>query len=341
MGHGDVMPGLHARELQEQHPEIYALRGSNGALEAPDELIQHAHKIQTYKTAIPTEHYPTNWVVDRTIEFLEEVDGPFFAFCSINDPHHPFCPPGDYWHKFTSEDMPAPIRQDGELEDKPPHFRGFYNGDYKDIDTDGFLLGSEPYLSEERVQIIRAAYYGMVALIDDGIARIMDALRSRNLEENTIVLFLSDHGELLGDHGLILKGAFHYQTLMQVPLFAYAPGLIPAGHVVDGPVGLIDLYATLLELAGCEMPEGTQAESLVPQLVGKTSSGREQVYIDRWRVTHYAGEEYGELYDLERDPNEFVNLWDRDVNTRRELQAQLLDVMTQNQSWLPPKVSHA
>lgn len=356
-GHGDTMPGLHERELRDNHPDIYRRRGRKGALEAPDALLQNASKIQTYKTAVPTEHYPTTWVVDRTVEYLQNAEEPFFLWCGINDPHHPFCPPGDYWDRFSPKDMPLPVRREGELDDKPPHFRGFYEGAYKDVDSDGFLLGSEPYLSDDRIRIIRAAYYGMVALIDDGIARIMDALRARGLEENTVVFFLTDHGELLGDHGLILKGPFHYQPSVRVPLLAYAPGMAPGGRAINGPVGLIDLFPTLLELAGEPIPDGTQGRSLVPQLRGDTDRGHDHAFIeqdvdpldlrlrtlitDRWRITHYAGQPYGELYDLHNDPNEFENLWDRNPAARRELQAQLLDVIAQNQPWHPPKISHA
>lgn len=364
LGHSDILPGLHERQLAEHHPEILKLRGTRNALAVPDKLLLDAQKIPTYKSAIPTEHYATNWVADQTIDYLDQVDGPFFAWCGFGDPHHPFNPPGEYWDRFRPEDMPGPVMQDGELDDKPPHFRAFHDGAYAGKDTDGFLLGSDPYLRDNRVAIIRAAYFGMVALIDDAVARILAALEARGLSENTIIFFLSDHGELLGDHDLILKGAFHYQPLINVPLIARGPG-IESGRVVRGPVGLMDLNPTILELAGVSIPDGTQARTLVPQLGGTSDRGFDHTLIehdldlpndsggwsaglrlrtmvtDRYRITHYAGQPYGELYDLEEDPNEFVNLWDRDVETRSALQADLLDQVAQNQSWVPPKISHA
>jgi arylsulfatase A-like enzyme len=228
---------------------------------------------------------------------------------------------------------------------------------YSDLKMDGYYLGDNPYLTDDAIRIIRAAYYGMVSMIDDGMTRILGALQSRGLDERTLVFFLTDHGELLGDHGLILKGPFHYQSSLRVPLLARGPGL-PSGHVVNGPVGLIDLFPTLLELAGASAPDGIQSESLVPQLTGTSSAGRDGVLIeqdvdvmdirlrsmisDRWRITHYASQPYGELYDLESDPNEFENLWDRgDPKVKNELLAQLLDLMATNDDWLPPKVCHA
>ena len=364
LGHSDILPGLHERHLKEHHPDVLKLRGKSNSPAVPDELLLNAQKINTYQSAIPTEHYSTNWVADRAIEYLENVDGPFFAWVGFGDPHHPFNPPGEYWDRFRPEDMPPPVMRDGELDDKPPHFRAFHDGEFKDKDTDGFLLGSDPYLRDGRVEIIRAAYFGMVALIDDAVERILSALDAQGLSENTIVFFLSDHGELLGDHDLILKGAFHYQPLINVPLIARGPG-VDGGRVVNGPVGLMDLNPTILDLAGAEIPEGTQARSLGSQLSGETDRGFDHTLVehdldlpddsgrwspslrlrtmvtDRHRITHYAGESYGELYDLEEDPNEFVNLWDRDVKTRKELQVKLLDVVAQSQSSVPEKISHA
>ncbi|MDP6777230.1 MAG: sulfatase-like hydrolase/transferase, partial [Candidatus Latescibacteria bacterium] len=356
-GHGDVIPGLHARELERDHPEIYRKRGPKGALEVPDPALHQGSKLETYKTAIPEEHYATSWVVDRTVEYLEKAEEPFFVWCGINDPHHPFKPPGEYWHRFRPADMPLPSKVEGELDHAPPHFRGFQDGVYSDLKMDGYYLGDNPYLTDDAIRIIRAAYYGMVSMIDDGMTRILGALQSRGLDERTLVFFLTDHGELLGDHGLILKGPFHYQSSLRVPLLARGPGL-PSGHVVNGPVGLIDLFPTLLELAGASAPDGIQSESLVPQLTGTSSAGRDGVLIeqdvdvmdirlrsmisDRWRITHYASQPYGELYDLESDPNEFENLWDRgDPKVKNELLAQLLDLMATNDDWLPPKVCHA
>lgn len=356
-GHGDVAPGLHARWLKENYPEIYARRGSKGALAAPDPWLRDAAKIQTYKTAIPEELYPTTWVTDRAVEMIGQIEEPFFAWCGINDPHHPFKPPGHYWDMFKPEDMPMPVRREGELDDKPPHFRGFYEGRFQDTNTDGFMLGAK-HLTEERIRLIRSAYYGMVAMIDDNVARLLEALRAKGVEENTVVVFVSDHGEFLGDHGLVCKGPMHYRGVLRVPFILRCPDRFPAGHRVGGLAALIDLFPTILELAGTPVPEGTQGRSLVEPLTGRSSQAHEEVYVEddidplglrlrtiiteQWRCTWYAGEDYGEIYDLEADPDEFVNLWEKcPESVKADLFARVLDAATRNQPKLPPKTSHA
>jgi len=356
-GHGDVAPGLHSRRLQQEHPDVYALRGPQHALEAPDPWLLTADKIATYKTAIPEELYPTTWVVDRTIEMIEQIGEPFFAWCGINVPHHPFKPPGRYWGMFNPEDMPLPPRREGELDGKPPHIRAFYEGDYEDKDTDGFLYGCKN-VTDERLRLIRAAYYGMVAMIDGGVGRLLDALRARGVEQDTVVIFVSDHGEMLGDHHLILKGPMHYEGLQRVPFLLRWPGHFPDGHRVRGVAGLMDLFPTILELAGVPVPEGTQGRSLVEQVMGRSARAHDEVYVEddvdalglrlrtvvteRWKCTAYAGEDYGEIYDLKNDPNEFENLWDSGPpGVKRELLGRLLDIVMRHQDWLPPKTSHA
>jgi len=356
-GHLDVPPGLHERELAERFPEVYAQRGREKALAAPDGWLLNTRHLYVRKPAIPVEHYATTWVVDRAVDFIESTDGPFFAWCGIPDPHHPFKPPGEYWHKFAPEDEPPPVRQEGELDDRPPHFQGFWEGRYEGVNTDGFLTGSR-HLTDERLRIIQAAYYGMVTMIDDGVARLLAALRAGGCEWNTVVIFVSDHGEYLGDHRLILKGPMHYESLLRVPFVLRCPGLVQAGRSIEGLAALIDLFPTILELAGVRVPEGAQGTSLVPQLVGESDRAQDEVYIEndvdplglrlrtlvdeRYRITCYSGEDYGEIYDLESDPNEFVNLWERGGTALKgELTARLLDAVVRNQDRLPPKGAHA
>jgi arylsulfatase A-like enzyme len=297
-------------------------------------------------------------VADRTIEYIERAEEPFFIWCGINDPHHSFKPPGPYWDMFDAEDMPPPVRREGELEDKPPHFRGFYEGRYRELDTDGFLLGSDPYLTDKRVRLIRAAYYGMVALIDDNVARMLEALERKGLRQNTVIIYVSDHGEFLGDHGFVCKGPMHYENVLRVPFVWNGPGYLASGHTVGGLAGLIDLFPTILNLAGVSIPAGTQGRTLIRQLVGASERAHDQLYIEndvdtlglrlrtlvteRWKLTWYAGQDYGEIYDLETDPYEFVNLWERcDPAVKHDLVSRLLETVLTNQDTLPPKISHA
>jgi arylsulfatase A-like enzyme len=218
------------------------------------------------------------------------------------------------------------------------------------------------------VRLIRAAYYGMVALIDDSVRRMIEVLERRGLRQNTVILYVTDHGELLGDHGLILKGPLHYESLLRVPFVWNGPSHLAGGHTVGGLAGLIDLFPSILDLAGIPIPAGTQGKTLIRQLRGESDRAHDQVYVEndadvlglrlrtlvteRWKVTwtadrrstgqRFADQTYGEIYDLEEDPHEFVNLWDRcDPAIRHDLVSRLLETVVANQDMLPPKISHA
>ncbi len=358
-GHGEVCRGLHMRHLKSKHPEALAGAGPDAALQVPDRLLHKAQKIETYQTGVPVEHYTTTWITDQVVEYVEQTEEPFFIWCGFPDPHHPFTPPGKYWSMFDPDAMPLPVKKEGEWEDKPPHFHAFGNGSYKGMSTDGFLLGAKDYLEDRRVQLMKAAYCGMIALIDDSIGRILDTLRKRGLSDNTIIIFASDHGELLGDHGFILKGPMHYESLLRVPFIWHGPErFIRSGRRIGGLVSLLDLFPTLVELAGVAIPEGTQGRSLICQLEGTMDRGFERVLVEddsdalglrlrtmvteSWRITCYADKPYGEIYDLEKDPSEFVNIWNSiEPNKKIELLCMLLDLIMQSQSGLPPKLSHA
>ena len=357
--HGDIVRGLHEQHVRASRPDLIERRGIKGALKVPDPGFFDAPGIETYKPSLPVELYPTTWVTDRTIEHLSVAKEPFFLWCGINDPHHPFIPPGEYWERFLPGDMEVPSQESGPPPNLPPHIYGYYEGAYRDYDTDGFLLGTKSFLNEDRLRMITAAYYGMVALIDDSVARIIRALNERGVANNTIIVFLSDHGELLGDHGLILKGPLHYQSLLRVPLIVHTPERV--ARRVHSPVSLVDVFPTILELAGVEPPEGTQGRPLVsrrrhntPLLAGDAEGEilveddadalglrLRTLITERYRLTMYAGESYGELYDLRDDPGERVNLWNDNRRLRDELRLTLLDRIVENQDKLPPKTSHA
>ncbi|MCC6169290.1 MAG: sulfatase-like hydrolase/transferase, partial [Caldilineaceae bacterium] len=171
----------------------------------------------------------------------------------------------------------------------------------------------------------------MIKLIDDQVGRMLDALEETGQRDNTVVIFMSDHGEMLGDHGLIQKGCRFYEGLVRVPLVWSWPGRFPAGLVSDALVELTDIAPTLLELAGQPVPIEMQGRSLLPILRGAAPPGhhRDAVrceYYDaldlpdhsfgtmlrdaRYKLVVYHGHSLGELYDLQNDPHEFTNLWD-------------------------------
>jgi arylsulfatase A-like enzyme len=176
---------------------------------------------------------------------------------------------------------------------------------------------------------LQAAYYAMIKLIDDQFGRILAELDALDLVDDTIVVFTSDHGETLGDHGLVQKGCRFYEGLVRVPLIWRWPGHITAGQVSDALVELTDKAPTLLDLAGLPVPEHMMGKSLRSVLKDMSAEHRAAVrceYIDaldlpkasranmwrdrRYKLVVYHGHELGELFDLEADPWEHCNLWD-------------------------------
>ena len=184
-----------------------------------------------------------------------------------------------------------------------------------------------PPQSDAQLREIIANYYGMISLIDHQVGRILAALHDAGLAEHTLVVYTSDHGEWLGDHGLMLKGPMFYEGLLRVPLLLYGPGVL-AGQVRDDPVSTLDLAATFGDFAGVPMPAAAHSRSLRPLLQGH---GERDHALTEWRLgparcgialdlrgvrtrsaklTLELGSGAGELYDLHDDPHEMVNRFD-------------------------------
>jgi uncharacterized sulfatase len=164
-----------------------------------------------------------------------------------------------------------------------------------------------------------AGYYGMVSLVDAQVGRVLAALDARGLEEETLIIFTSDHGELLGDHGQLFKGPVHYEGLLRVPLIVRG-GQFEVGGSVTEPVGLVDLAPTIVQAAGLDVPDWMEGRPLLdgPRQHVLTENDHQAGFqislrtltTTRHKITRYVGQEaVGELYDLQEDPNERVNLW--------------------------------
>ena len=193
-----------------------------------------------------------------------------------------------------------------------------------------------------QLQRLRAYYAANVSMIDRQVGGIMKALEEQGYLENSIVIFTSDHGDCLGDHGHIQKWTM-YDIITRVPAIFWAPGRFPAGRRLDAQCQWMDIGPTILELAGVTPAADMQAESLLPALQGQAWRGRELVFAehppdgnyegpymtmvrsDQHKLVHFAGEAYGQLFDLEADPGEVHNLWDDPALA--EIKQQLLDAM--------------
>lgn len=340
--HSDLAGGHYYQWLLEQGVNPKELQGRDKAL--PFE----AKTRQVWRTRLPVELYPTSYITRRTVEFLErrarEPQKPWLAFCSYPDPHHPFTPPGRYFDLYDPEKIPLPATFEDPHAASVPHLRRMRA-------TRGVAPRAlAPFApSAEQFREMAAAEYGMIALIDEGVGAVLEALERSGQAQRTFVIFTSDHGDAFGDHGLMLKGGMHYQGLIRVPLAIAGPGIEPA--VTHSLASSLDLAQTVLELAGVPAHHGMQGASLVPLLANPHATVRDHVLVEEdqmadllgvgrplrmrtlvtedSRLTLYDGSDEGELFDLARDPHELDNLWARlDARSRRmELVERLAHVM--------------
>ena len=307
---------------------------------------------QVNVSKVDAKYHQSAWIADKTIEAIEyQDDKPFFIMSSFVDPHHPFDPPKEYYEKYIDSNLTLPIHLEDELKDKPPHFR-------KHEKSKGF--GNEKYdyrsLSDDDWRKVKAAYYGMITLIDDNIGRVMKTLEEKGMQDDTLILFTSDHGELLGDHGILFKGPFHYDSVIKIPFIIKYPGQIPQGSRYSNMTEHIDIMPTILEYAGIQTPYGVQGQSLTPILRGDTGASRDYVLTESkandwglevktitgrdYKLTYYANEKYGELYDRNEDPEEFFNLWEDPEYAciKQDLIKVLLDRLINSEDPLPIRV---
>ena len=216
---------------------------------------------------VPTELHQTTWASEMAIEFITRPrQAPWLLSVNIYDPHPPFIPPRTYADRFDPDDMPGPHFRESDL---------IQQGALKDIDFQG-----EAKRPEERdARTIQALYYAMIAQIDDQFARIVDVLEETGQRENTVIVFTTDHGEALGDHGLLEKGCRFYEGLVRVPLVFSFPGRFVSDLRSDALVELLDIPPTLLELAGLSVPDYVQGRSLMPILSGEASPDHHRDFV--------------------------------------------------------------
>ena len=277
------------------------------------------------KHGVPEEFNQTTWCADKTIEFIREQKGePWFFSYNCFAPHHPFDPPAEFLAQYNPADMPLPKTKTGELENKTTYQQ--LDGQFAHNDPKAYDIGK---MNDRDKQEITAAYYAMVELIDKQVGRMVSALEETGQLENTIVIFMSDHGEMLGDHGFYLKGPHFYDEAVRVPLVFSWKDRFQADIRADCLMELIDIAPTLLEASGLEIPEYIQGRTLFPILLGQAPAGQHRDYVfseyyNAWTHKHsygsmlrtreekmvvYHGTDQGELYDLKSDPDEFENLW--------------------------------
>jgi arylsulfatase A-like enzyme len=342
--HGALGPLHYARWITTNHPEAAAMFYPvlDGRLEVNDQGGGDTGAPQVWDNPIPRDWYHTDWVADRTIAWLDSLEGDddWFVWMSFPDPHHPWDPPTSELHRVPWSEVPLPAgypesaaERERILDDKPRHWRAWYDGSLVS-NYEAPLSWVPATLTADQVREVNARNAVEVELIDEAVGRVLAAVAARGWSDDTDVVFTTDHGELQGDFGLLFKGPYHTDGLMRLPLiWRPAPSAQVAPAAVARPVGLVDLAPTFCAIAGLEAQGWMEGQALPTDDDDADARGFERVLTewdselfgvdvhlrtitrDGWVCTTYLpgyshdGTE-GELYDLADDPLQRHNRWD-------------------------------
>ncbi|MEE8396242.1 MAG: sulfatase-like hydrolase/transferase [bacterium] len=339
--HGDANGGHYAEWLREKAPEAASLTGAENQL--PHEMVCP----QAVRTALPEDLYSTSYIRDRAKQYIQRAaaaENPFFAFVSFPDPHHPFNPPGRYWDLYRPNDMQLPPSFDAH-KNPPPPLRAIK----EQFEAGTAVRNSQSAfaVTGQEAREAMALTCGMIAMVDDAVGSILELLRSTGLAENTVVIFNADHGDYMGDHGIMLKGPLHFQGMVRVP-FLWNDPMQKSAPVSDHLTGTVDVARTVLARAGATPYTGMQGIDLATALT-QGSPQRDAILIEddgsrgnfgfdpphrvrtlitgHARLSIYLDQGWGELYDLKNDPHELENLWDAPQS--RPLREELMEKMAQ------------
>jgi uncharacterized sulfatase len=286
-----------------------------------------------HRWPIPEEFHYDTWIAERTNAMLEQYqqDGDsFFLWASFFDPHPKYLVPEPWDTMYDPAKVTLPRVHPGEHDSNPPHFQmsQLDNPDFSAYKESGYnLQGIFSHVhTEEKLRKDIAVYYGMISLMDKYIGKIIDKLDELGLADNTIVVFTSDHGHFIGQHGLIAKGPYHYEDMIKVPMIVRFSGRVPAGVVSESLQSLVDYAPTFLSLAGIPVPrkmtgldqsqvwlggQGEVRDHVICENRTETTTLHLKTFVDsRYKITFYYNQTYGELFDLQEDPGEVRNVWD-------------------------------
>ena len=268
------------------------------------------------------------------------LEKPLFMVVGFPGPHPPYDPTPEYAERYMNRDIPLPEVTAEELDQLPPPFKEKRTHDVE-VDHDSVAWSLDP--TKEQLHRMRAYYCANVEMIDHEVGLIIDALKEADRYDNAIIVFCSDHGDCLGDHGLSQKWA-PYEEITRVPLIISAPKRFQGGRVVDEMVQLFDLGPSILEWAGAELDDTHEAVSFNEALEGNDFSGRDHVFCEQsgdvnftgakymtmvrsktHKLVHFMDHDFGQLFDLTSAKGKTENLWDDPGNAA--IKQELLDVL--------------
>lgn len=306
----------------------------------------------------------TAWICEETVNWIgKQGDQPWFCMMNLQDPHPPFVCPEPYFSDVDMSDVELHALRDGEMQGKPPFYQRFVDGQYwTDSDDKKFWDGinvpahgkDSPNIDKRtRVQ----AYIGMVNMLDDYLGKVFNVLEERGLKENTLIIFTSDHGEELGEHGMWGKGISASDGNQRIPgIMSWPARQQCAGGENSTLFNLVDIAPTVLEAAGAEIPVGTQGISLLNAFEGTcvrdwalvdnqpTINFHQQTLVyDDYKIVCYRHDDYGELYNLKEDPHQYSNLFDDPdyAAVKTKLLIKLARVNMECAGKQPRRVAHA
>ncbi len=305
---------LAARGLVKQQRKLYRQRDD------------YRERMGAFTWDLPADTHPDNFVGGLAQWWLRTYPKakPLFLQIGFPGPHPPYDPTPDAAAEYIDRDLPLPQVTRRELEGQPPPFQEL-RAHNMEVDHDSIVHLEQP--TRAQLQRLRAYYAANVSMIDKQVGQIMGALEEGGYLENSVVIFTSDHGDCLGDHGQIQKWTM-YDIITRVPAIFWSPSRFPGGARVDALCQWMDIGQTVLELASLRPREDTQTISLLPALRGEAWHGRDVVYAEhppdgvyhgpymtmirdeRWKLVHFLDQDYGQLFDLAADPGEVDNLWD-------------------------------
>lgn len=362
--------GNYGQWLKERQPDFRDLiTPPEGIKLTPEGMLDMPE--QNYPSRLPAELHYTHWATECSGKFFKsaaESGKPFFLWHSIPDPHPPFSVSEPYYSMYRDCEVPEPARREGELDLLPPHYREMFE---RGLKTAGRIAKTDvPGELEEGA--LRTAY-GIITQWDDMVGRIVRQLEENGLKENTVIVVMSDHGQMLGNHWMHNMPPTHLDGVIRVPCIWHGPGIFEENKVNASMISHLDFAPTVLDLANVPIPEGKvpptpEAPMQRPPWPGKSfapvlKGGKEKiqdsviaendadylglrqrsVITEDWHITCYIGEEYGELFDMKDDPDQLYNLWDNSEyrEVKRDMQILLMERFAETDSTLPRRMGHA
>ena len=314
------------------------------------QMPDYRDRMGAFEWKLPEDAHSDVFVGERACWWVENHPKaePVFLQVGFPGPHPPYDPVASVLDDYLGKELPIAAVTQADLAGQPPVFHAMRQHNV-DVDHDSVVHVLDPSAEQRHRQ--RAHYLANVTMIDRALDKLLVTLERHGYLDNAIVVFTSDHGDCLGDHGHSQKWTM-YEQITRVPMIVWAPGRVPAGGRSDALVQQMDVAAWLLEQAGAQAPDAMEARSLGAAFTDASWAGRDAVYCEQggdgilketrfmtmvrtadWKLVHFIEGVHGQLFNLREDPREEHNLWHDpgSAAVRREMLDRLLNWRMQSQ----------